>query len=125
METQRGPGTEKPSLLGVAFSEKRIAVFLLNAVGVSPHCFQRTARCPMRTSPGLEQSAGTDHFTASPFGSRSQTVEVSVPFIYTTPGTYFPALRVPSQREGDTSTPFAKVQNLGRVRVVVHQSGGG
>jgi hypothetical protein len=63
---------------------------------------------------------GTGNFTASPFGSPSETVEVSVPFTYTTPGTYFPALRVTSHREGDTSTPFAKVQNLGRVRVVVH-----
>jgi hypothetical protein len=36
------------------------------------------------------------------------------------PGTYFPALRVTSQRQGDPATPFARVQNLGRVRVVVH-----
>ncbi|WNG37000.1 Tat pathway signal sequence domain protein [Archangium violaceum] len=63
---------------------------------------------------------GTGNFTASPFGSPSRTVTVSVPFTYTTPGTYFPALRVTAQRKGDTSTPFAKVQNLGRVRVVVH-----
>lgn len=34
-------------------------------------------------------------------------------------GTYFPTLRVASQREGDSKTPFARVQNLGRVRVVV------
>jgi hypothetical protein len=35
------------------------------------------------------------------------------------PGTYFPTLRVASQRTGDTDTPFTRVQNLGRVRVVV------
>jgi hypothetical protein len=35
-------------------------------------------------------------------------------------GTYFPALRVASQRDGDRSTPFARVQNLDRVRVVVN-----
>lgn len=34
-------------------------------------------------------------------------------------GTYFPTLRVASQREGNTQTPFARIQNLGRVRVVV------
>jgi hypothetical protein len=34
-------------------------------------------------------------------------------------GAYFPVLRVTSQREGDLKTPFARVQNLGRVRVVV------
>lgn len=34
-------------------------------------------------------------------------------------GTYFPVLRVASQRTGNASTPFARIQNLGRVRVVV------
>ncbi len=34
-------------------------------------------------------------------------------------GTYFPALRVTSQRRGAGATPFTRVQNLGRVRVVV------
>lgn len=63
---------------------------------------------------------GTGNFTASPFGIPRQTVEVSVTFTYTTHGTYFPALRATAQREGDMSTPFAKAQNLGRVRVVVH-----
>lgn len=36
------------------------------------------------------------------------------------PGTYFPALRAVSQRQGDAGTPFARIQNLDRVRVVVH-----
>lgn len=35
------------------------------------------------------------------------------------PGTYFPVLRVASQRQGDADTSFTRVQNLGRVRVVV------
>jgi len=35
------------------------------------------------------------------------------------PGTYFPALRVTAQRDGDATTPFARVQNVARVRVVV------
>jgi hypothetical protein len=38
---------------------------------------------------------------------------------FTQPGTYFPALRVYSQRQGDAATPYARVSNLGRVRVVV------
>lgn len=38
---------------------------------------------------------------------------------FTKPGTYFATVRVTSQREGDTSTPFTRVQNLDRVRVVV------
>jgi hypothetical protein len=35
------------------------------------------------------------------------------------PGTYFPALRVRSQRQGIVTTRHAVVQNIGRVRVVV------
>lgn len=35
------------------------------------------------------------------------------------PGTYFVTLRAASQRQGDGKTPFARVQNLGRARVVV------
>ena len=38
---------------------------------------------------------------------------------FSSPGTYFPTLRVVSQRKGDSQTPFARIQNLGRVRVVV------
>ena len=39
--------------------------------------------------------------------------------IFSEPGTYFPVLRAVSQREGDATTPYARIQNLGRVRVVV------
>jgi hypothetical protein len=35
------------------------------------------------------------------------------------PGTYFPALRIHSQRQGNTQTNFARIGTLGRVRVVV------
>jgi hypothetical protein len=35
------------------------------------------------------------------------------------PGTSFPAVRVVAQRDGDTTSPFARLQNLARVRVVV------
>ena len=34
-------------------------------------------------------------------------------------GVYFPTVRVASQREGNIQTPFARIQNLDRVRVVV------
>ena len=49
----------------------------------------------------------------------SETVHVTATHAFTKPGTYFPALRVASQREGNPSTPFARSLNLGRVRVVV------
>ena len=40
-------------------------------------------------------------------------------YAFSEPGTYFPALRVASHRQGDVGSPFARVLNLGRVRVVV------
>lgn len=65
--------------------------------------------------------AGTGDFKAWKFGAPRQTANISMTFKYTKPGTYFPAVRVTSQREGDTKTAFALIQNLGRVRVVVHK----
>ena len=38
---------------------------------------------------------------------------------FSEPGTWFAVLRVTAQRQGDTATPYARVQNLGRARVVV------
>jgi hypothetical protein len=35
-------------------------------------------------------------------------------------GTYFPVVRVTSQRNGDTSTPYDLIMNLAEVQVVVH-----
>lgn len=37
------------------------------------------------------------------------------------PGTCFPAVRVVSQREGGQNTPYARLQNLARVHVVVDE----
>ncbi len=37
-----------------------------------------------------------------------------------TPGTFFPVARVVSHRDGDAASPYARLQNLARVRVVVH-----
>ncbi|NGY03968.1 PKD domain-containing protein [Solimonas terrae] len=38
---------------------------------------------------------------------------------YDKPGTYFAVLRAVSQRQGDVATPFGRIENLARVRVVV------
>ncbi|HEV2486540.1 MAG TPA: hypothetical protein VGT08_13490 [Terracidiphilus sp.] len=46
-------------------------------------------------------------------------VSLTINHVFTKPGTYFPVLRATSQREGDANTPFARIDNLGRVRVVV------
>jgi hypothetical protein len=44
---------------------------------------------------------------------------VTATHAFSQPGTYFPALRATVHREGDGQSKFARVQNLGRVRVVV------
>jgi hypothetical protein len=52
-------------------------------------------------------------------GTGRARVELSARHAYGAPGTYFAVLRVTSQREGDPATPYGRVQNLSRVRVVV------
>jgi PKD domain len=49
------------------------------------------------------------------------TMQLRTTHNFTKPGTYFPTLRVASQRDGDFRTLFARVQNLDRVRVVVKE----
>ena len=39
---------------------------------------------------------------------------------FSEPGTFLPVLRATSQQQGDFKTRFTRIQNLGRVRVVVH-----
>jgi hypothetical protein len=46
-------------------------------------------------------------------------VTLKTTYTFSKPGTYFPTLRVASQRQGDTKTPYTRIQNLDRVRVVV------
>ena len=40
-------------------------------------------------------------------------------FTYNETGTYLPQVRVASHRDGDPATPFARIYNLGRARVIV------
>lgn len=49
----------------------------------------------------------------------AKSAKVTYAYSFSKPGTYFPALRGISQRQGDSKTPYARLQNLGRVRVVV------
>ncbi|WP_212748849.1 hypothetical protein [Nocardia cyriacigeorgica] len=64
-------------------------------------------------------ATGTGDFTPLPIGSPEETLEVTHTVTYDTPGTYYPAVRATSHRTGDTTTPYAGVQNIGRIRVVV------
>lgn len=53
------------------------------------------------------------------FDEKDHRATVKAKFKFNKAGTYFPTLRVTSQRAGDAKTPFARIQNLDRVRVVV------
>jgi len=46
----------------------------------------------------------------------------TVEHIYSEPGTYFPSLRVTSQREGSPRSLYGRIQNIARVRVIVGAS---
>jgi hypothetical protein len=63
---------------------------------------------------------GVGVFTKSkqtiPIGPEISTNEM---YTFKQPGTYFAAVRVTSQRNGDRSTPYGLIQNLASVRVVV------
>ena len=48
-------------------------------------------------------------------------VEFSISHQFDQAGTYYPSLRIATQREGDSSTPFARIQNIDRVKVIVSQ----
>ena len=57
----------------------------------------------------------------SPVPKGAKTVTVRIAHRFDKPGTWFPALRGISQRQGDRATPYGRIENLGRVRVVVKQ----
>ena len=65
------------------------------------------------------EGAGNYPIAAELAGTTSSRVTLKATYSFAKPGTYFPVLRATSQRQGDTTSPYALVRNLGRVRVVV------
>jgi hypothetical protein len=65
------------------------------------------------------EGVGSYPVTATLKDTKSSRVALRATYAFSKPGTYFPVLRVASQREGDSKTLYARVQNLGRMRVVV------
>ncbi|MFX1346999.1 MAG: hypothetical protein ACFFAI_18070, partial [Promethearchaeota archaeon] len=51
--------------------------------------------------------------------TKSTRVKVKTTYAFSKPSTYFPVLRASLHRQGDPETKWARIQNLGRVRVVV------
>ena len=63
---------------------------------------------------------GDGEFTLSEeIRESSESLDVAAQHRFDEPGTYFVALRGVSQRQGDMASPYARLENLGRVRVVV------
>lgn len=62
---------------------------------------------------------GTGTFAAAEIGTPAATVTLTARHAYPAPGTYFAVIRVGAQREGDAATPYARVLNLARARIVV------
>ena len=52
-------------------------------------------------------------------GTAKPHVTITATHAYDKPGTYFPVVRVAAQREADPLTPYGRVLNLARARVVV------
>ncbi|PZV87265.1 hypothetical protein CLV31_101137 [Algoriphagus aquaeductus] len=46
-------------------------------------------------------------------------VEFDLDYVFDNSGVYFASLKIATQREGDSSTPFARIQNIDRVKVSV------
>lgn len=62
---------------------------------------------------------GTGRYVEVNFEPSESTIKVRGTFRYCRPGTYIPNVRVTVQRDGDADTPYARVRNLGRARIVV------
>lgn len=60
-----------------------------------------------------------EEFEMAPIGGSAESVLLEASHAFSRPGVYFPVLRASSHRLGDAKSPYAKVQNLARVRVVV------
>ncbi|MCZ9882821.1 hypothetical protein [Arthrobacter sp. B2a2-09] len=62
---------------------------------------------------------GNGHFPHTEALAPASGVDTYRTCSFARPGTYFPAVRVTSQRDANAGTPFGRVQNVARVRVVV------
>ena len=56
---------------------------------------------------------------AAKYSADGEHVEFDTTISYDKAGTYFPTVKVYSERKGDASTPYTRIANLGKVRVVV------
>ncbi|MCW1429050.1 PKD domain-containing protein [Novosphingobium sp. JCM 18896] len=62
---------------------------------------------------------GSGDFTPASVSTLAETMTLSTRHAYAVPGTYFAVVRVGAHRQGDPATPYARVLNLARARIVV------
>jgi hypothetical protein len=62
---------------------------------------------------------GSGAFVPAAIGESAERVTLSASHAYDAPGTYFAVVRVGCHREGNVDTPYARVLNLARARIVV------
>ena len=93
----------------------------------TPVTIHVVVECPAKTGrvvkaewcmDGKEFSESVDLSNAR-FSADGSRVEFDTSVTYTTTGTYFPTVRVYSERNGDAETTYTRIANLGKVRVVV------
>ena len=63
--------------------------------------------------------ATTQQITKSNSNASGSQVTLKITYSFSKPGTYFPALLATSQREGDGTSQFTRIPNLGKARVIV------
>lgn len=85
------------------------------------------AECPSNTGrvvradwclSGKEYNQPVD-LSKAKFSADGSRVEFDTTVSYDNPGTYFPTVRITSERHGDAKTPYTAITNLGKVRVVI------
>jgi hypothetical protein len=60
-----------------------------------------------------------DYPVSAKLDAPAEVVRLTATHTYSKSGTYFPVLRATLHRAGDATTLYARVQNIGRARVVV------
>lgn len=107
--TAKGPGRGAPGVKAVISSGQQVA-------------FALTAQVPSQAGEIVKVEwdfEGTGTFAVLAVPPPAATVQVKAAHAFAQPGTYFPVVRVTSERQGNAKSPFGLVQNLASVRVVV------
>ncbi|GAA2723892.1 hypothetical protein CAE01nite_10680 [Cellulomonas aerilata] len=105
----------------VALSVKRFGEHTQVRAG-EPVAFSLDAKVPPGTGTTVSAAwdvQGTGAFPVKTATSSPLVKGLTATYTSTEPGTHIPVVRVTSQRDGDTGTPFGKISDLDRVRVVV------